>query len=66
MKVYISTDFEGISGVLSNRQTSSDDKDEYEKSRHYLMSDINAAVEGCLLDWLRNVDVVELTPTLFT
>jgi len=43
------TDLEGISGVLTWEQTGRDKKDaEYEKARHLLTQDVNAAIEGAL------------------
>ena len=47
MRVYISTDLEGISGVTLFDQTR-DDGPAYERARHLLMGDINAAAQGCL------------------
>ena len=48
MKVYISTDLEGISGVTMWEQTREPDTAAYQHARHLLTCDVNAAVAGCL------------------
>jgi len=50
MKVYICTDLEGISGVVTFEQTRDKDKNPhlYQEARRLLMEDVNAVVEGCL------------------
>ena len=48
MKIYISTDLEGISGVTSFDQTRDRGNPMFEEARHLLMGDCNAAVQGCL------------------
>lgn len=49
MKIYIETDLEGISGVLTWEQAGRERKgSEYEKARHLLTQDVNAAIEGAL------------------
>ncbi|MCK4244112.1 MAG: M55 family metallopeptidase [Candidatus Omnitrophica bacterium] len=49
MKIYITTDLEGISGVVDFKQTGRDEKGkDYEKACHLLTEDVNSAVEGCL------------------
>lgn len=48
MKIYISTDLEGISGVCVFEQTRDRTSPHYEHARHLLMADISAAVQGCL------------------
>ncbi|MFQ5886494.1 MAG: M55 family metallopeptidase [Anaerolineae bacterium] len=48
MKVYISCDMEGISGVVSSEQTHSGDK-EYERARKLMTEEANAAIEGALV-----------------
>jgi len=48
MKIFIATDLEGISGIVSEDQTFLAGK-EYDLARKYMAEDINAAVEGALL-----------------
>ena len=50
MKIYIATDLEGISGVVTFEQTRDKDKNPhlYQEARRLLMGDVNATVEGCL------------------
>lgn len=47
MKVLISTDMEGISGVVDFSQTRVGGG-EYERARRYFTHDVNAAVQGCV------------------
>jgi D-amino peptidase len=47
MKLLISADMEGISGVVSPNHTSSEHK-EYERFRRLMTADVNAAIEGAL------------------
>jgi len=47
VKVYISADIEGISGVVGDRQTTSSGMD-YQRSRKLMALDVNAAIEGAL------------------
>ncbi len=47
MKVFISVDMEGISGIVDNSMTNPSQKD-YEKGRSLMAKDINAAIEGIL------------------
>lgn len=48
MKIYISTDMEGISGIVNFEQTGRDSRNaEYEKSRMLLTEEVNAAVTAC-------------------
>lgn len=48
MKLFIATDLEGISGIVSEEQTFSTGK-EYEKARSLMAKDVNSAIEGALL-----------------
>jgi len=48
MKVYISCDMEGISGVVSSEQTHMGNK-EYERARKLMTEEVNAAIEGALI-----------------
>lgn len=47
MKVYVSADMEGVSGVVSFDQTGTEDK-EYDRARTLMTDEVNAAVEGAL------------------
>lgn len=59
MKIYISTDLEGISGVCVFEQTRDRTSPHYEYARHLLMADIRAAVEGCLQGGAKEVVVLD-------
>lgn len=48
MKVYISCDMEGISGIVSSEQTHKGNK-EYERARKLMTEEVNAAIEGALV-----------------
>jgi len=49
MRVYITTDLEGVAGVLLDRQVGvQEDGAEYDKARRLLTQEVNAAVEGAL------------------
>jgi len=56
MKVYISCDMEGISGVVSSEQTHMGNK-EYERARKLMTEEVNAAIEGVLLGGAKEVVV---------
>ncbi len=45
MKVFISADMEGVSGITGSDEMSSDGR-EYERARKLLTSDVNAAIQG--------------------
>jgi D-amino peptidase len=47
LKVYISADMEGITGVVSTDQTSPGGR-EYEAARKWMTDDVNAAIEGAV------------------
>lgn len=47
MRVYITSDLEGVAGVLLDRQVSGEDA-EYDRARRRLTQEVNAAVEGAL------------------
>jgi len=60
MKIYISTDLEGISGVLTWEQTGRDGKGEaYQKACSLLTQEVNAAVEGTLAGGAQKVVVMD-------
>lgn len=48
MKVFISADMEGISGVVASPQTGPEGQ-EYERARRLMTGEVNAAVEGALV-----------------
>jgi len=56
MKILISVDMEGISGVVTSDHTSSDHK-EYERFRKLMTAEANAAIEGALAGGARQVIV---------
>ena len=47
MKIFISVDMEGISGIVDSSQVNRDHK-EFEKARALMAADVNAAIEGIL------------------
>jgi len=47
MRVFITTDLEGVAGVLLDRQVGGDSP-EYQRARRLLTQEVNAAVEGAL------------------
>lgn len=47
MKIFISMDMEGVSGIVGNSQTSPDTRD-YETVRRLMIGEANAAIEGAL------------------
>jgi D-amino peptidase len=47
MKVFISADMEGISGIVSDSQTGTEDK-EYDRSRKLMTAEVNAAIDGAV------------------
>jgi len=47
LKIFISTDMEGISGIVSRQETMPSGAF-YNETRHWMVWDVNAAVEGCL------------------
>ena len=47
LRVFISADLEGISGVVDEEQTSTNGKD-YERAREWMTADVNAAIEGAV------------------
>lgn len=48
MKIFLMADLEGASGVVSFEQQARPDGSLYQEAREYLLSDVNAAVAGCL------------------
>lgn len=48
MKVFITADMEGASGITSTKQCSPKEKNEYERGRKFLTGDVNAAIRGAV------------------
>ena len=48
MKIFISADMEGASGITSTKQCSPKETTEYERGRKFLTGDVNAAIRGAL------------------
>jgi len=73
MKVYISCDMEGISGVVAGPQTRMGEK-EYERARKLMTAEVNAAIKGAIAGGateivvndshgsMRNILIEELNP----
>jgi D-amino peptidase len=60
MKIYISTDLEGISGVVDWKQTGRDERGaDYAQACHLLTADVNAAVEGALAAGVEEIVVLD-------
>lgn len=59
MKVLISTDIEGVSGVVATDETVVGGQD-YEKARRWMTGDTNAAVEGAIAGGATEVVVVDV------
>lgn len=76
MKIFISADMEGATGIVSNDQRDPNGKD-YEKGRKLMASDVNAAIEGALeagateivvndSHWnMRNIIPLDINPKAF-
>ena len=47
MKIFISADMEGVSGIVHSNQTDSTHA-EYQRARQWMLGEVNAAVEGAL------------------
>jgi D-amino peptidase len=74
MKVYISCDMEGISGVVAGKQTQMDGE-EYKRAQKLMTNEVNAAIEGALAGGasevlvndshgsMRNILIEELNPS---
>ncbi len=54
MRVYISADLEGVSGVVDGTQTGETDK-EYERARRLMTGEVNAAIAGAFAGGAREV-----------
>ena len=60
MKVYITTDMEGISGISDSRQVCCEPgSPEYAEGRRLLTAEVNAAVEGALAGGARDIVVTD-------
>lgn len=74
MKIYISCDMEGISGVVAGKQTQMDGE-EYKRAQKLMTGELNAAIEGALAGGaseilvndshgsMRNILIEELNPS---
>ena len=74
MKVYISCDMEGISGVVASKQTEMDGE-EYKRAQKLMTGEVNAAIKGALAGGtsevlvndshgsMRNILIEELNPS---
>jgi len=56
LKVFISADMEGVSGVVDASQTRMDER-EYERARRLMTGEVNAAIEGALVAGATEVGV---------
>src|SRR3972149_6245623 len=56
LKVYVSVDMEGISGVVSSEQTNSESR-EYPAARKWMAEDVNAVIAGLLAAGAREIVV---------
>ena len=56
MKVYISADIEGITGVAHDNQTVSSSS-EFQQARKWMTSDVNAAIDGALVSGAEEIYV---------
>jgi len=73
MKVYISCDMEGVSGIVDSKQTRMDGE-EYKRAQKLMTGEVNAAIEGALAGGateilvndshglMRNILIEELNP----
>ena len=48
MKIILLADLEGVSGVVDNEQQAKPGAPLYQEAREYLLSDVNAVIEGAL------------------
>lgn len=48
MKIFIMVDMEGVSGVTDLNKQATPGAPDYQRAREYLMSDVNAAIEGVI------------------
>jgi len=60
MKVFLLVDMEGISGVVSFNEQAKPDGSMYQEARKYLLSDVNAAVQGALKGGAKEVVIFDM------
>ena len=63
MKLFISADMEGISGIVHNDQRNRDGRD-YEKSRKLMTEEVNAAVQGAVEAGVKEIVVNDSHDTM--
>ncbi|MCX7919162.1 MAG: M55 family metallopeptidase [bacterium] len=63
MKLFISADMEGISGIVHNDQRNRDGRD-YEKSRKLMTEEVNAAIDGALAAGVKEIVVNDSHDTM--
>ncbi|MCB5934162.1 M55 family metallopeptidase [Caldibacillus thermoamylovorans] len=56
MKLYISADIEGVSGVVHSEHTARDGR-EHDRARMYMTGEVNACIEGALEAGVKNITV---------
>ncbi|MDL0419076.1 M55 family metallopeptidase [Caldibacillus thermoamylovorans] len=56
MRLYISADIEGVSGVVHSEHTARDGR-EHDRARMYMTSEVNACIEGALEAGVKNIIV---------
>lgn len=59
MKVYISVDMEGATGICSREQTSKNSPASYREGQELLTQDVNAAIEGALAGGATEITVAD-------
>ena len=60
MRIFIMVDMEGISGVVDFNKQATPGGPDYQKAREYLMSDVNAAIEGVMEAGVKEVVVFDM------
>lgn len=59
MKVYVSTDLEGVAGVVSRENQCFADGKYYETAKRWLTAEVNAAVEGMIAEDIKEILVAD-------
>lgn len=60
MKIFIMVDMEGISGVVDFNKQATPEGSDYQRAREYLMSDVNAAIEGAIEAGAKEIVVFDM------
>jgi len=60
MKIFLLVDMEGISGVVGFNEQAKPDGSMYQEARKYLLSDVNAAVQGALKGGAKEVVIFDM------